>query len=356
MTATDDSIAKEPKDSGENLTEDALTQRLMQGMMGETPPEEPEEEPEAEEETEVEVESEEESEEEVDTEEEADADEDLEDDDAEDEPTDIDLLSLTPEQIQELAKKGKSRLLARIGELTARTKAAEAQLEELKASKPSREIPQDQNPFKELKSFDDIKAKYAELEQTLEATDQLLEEHEDYGPDDIIEVGDQEFTKKQLRQANRNAREAITKYLPAQAEHLKKQESYVEANKQWVDQAKKEVPEIQDEESDIGKAYKQLVESPNIKKLKEVAPELGVDVEYILAHAVRSKFGMIKPKVSKGAGKKLKVQPPASPVGAGAASGAKPSGSKVQDLKKRFDQSGSESDLIAYLTAQAANR
>ena len=40
----------------------------------------------------------------------------------------IDLLDLTTEQIQELAKKGKSRLLQRIGELTAQKKALEEKL------------------------------------------------------------------------------------------------------------------------------------------------------------------------------------------------------------------------------------
>lgn len=354
MKATESSIAEEVKDSVDNLTEDQLTQRLIQGITGEPEAEAESEEEETEEESEPteteELESEEEEETE-DTEEETDEEETEEDE----EPTDIDLLSLTPEEIQELAKKGKSRLLARVGELTARAKAAETRLQELESNKATREIPQEQNPFNSLKSLDEIKAKHSELERTLETTDALLEEHEDYGPDDVIAVGDQEFTKKQLRQANRNARNAITKFLPAQAEHLHKQQQYVEANKHWVAQAKKEVPEIQDEESEIGKSYKQMVESPGIKRLKEVAPELGVDVEYLLAHAVRSIVGKPKPKVSKGAGKKMKVKPPASPVGAGAAAGGKGTGSKVNDLYNRFLQSGSESDFVAYQTAKLSN-
>ena len=353
MQATDSPTAEGDKDSAENLTQDALMHRLMKGTQEEPQAEAPEVEAEVEEEPEVEELAEESEQPEAEEEAEVEA---SEEEEAEEE-SEIDLLSLSAEEIQELAKKGKSRLLSRIGELTARTKAAEEALEEVKASKPQRDIPQEQNPFKELASFDDIKTKYEELEKTLEWTDELLEEHEDYGSDDIIEVGNQEFTKKQLRQANKNARDGINKYLPAQAQHLKKQEQVTQAKEYWSEQAKKEVPEIQDEESELGKAYQQLVSSPNISKLNELvakhAPELGVDIEYILAHAVRSKLGESKPKVPKGAGKKLKVNPPASPVGAGAARQGKGANSKLDGLYKRFEETGSPDDLIAYQIAKA---
>lgn len=356
MQATENSTAEESKDSADNLSQDGLVAMLMKGEQGEPEAEESPEVVESEEEEESEVaETEELESEEEETEEDAEAeDEDTEDEDDEedDEPTDIDLLSLSPEQIKELAKKGKSRLLDRIGDLTAKYRQAEDELQRLRERQPTKEVPQDQNPFKDLASLEEIKSKHAELEQTLETTDALLEEYEDYGPDDVIEVGNQEFTKKQLRVANRNARNAITKFLPAQAEHLHKQQQYVEANKQYVAQAKKEVPEIQDEESEIGKTYKQLVESPNIAKLKEVAPELGVDVEYILAHAVRSMVGKPKPKVSKGAGKKLKVKPPASPVGAGSAKQGGGANNKVDALYQKFLSTGSERDFVAYETAK----
>lgn len=355
MQATDNPIAEGDKDSVENLTQDGLMERLMKGPQEEPEAQAEEVEPEAEEE----VEPEEVSEESEPAEEEAESDAEVEDyeEEAEEEPADIDLLSLSAEEIQELAKKGKSRLLSRIGELTARAKSAEDQLEELKASRPQREIPQEQNPFKDLVSFDDIKTKYEELEQTLEWTDTLLEEHEDYSNDDVIEVGNQEFTKRQLKQAQKNARDGINKFLPAQAQHLKRQEQVSNQAKLWADQARKEIPEIQDEESEIGKAYKGLVDSPNMQKLKDVlskhAPELGVDIEYILAHAVRSKVGEAKPKVQKGAGKKLKVSPPASPVGAGAARQGQANNSKVDALYKRFQETGSPDDLVAYQVAKA---
>ena len=361
MKATETSTANEANQSEtDNLTVEGLTSLLMQGSEPEAPelpeseaeeaeeaaPENLEEvedfEPETEDSTEVAAESEEYEEEEVPETEES---------------GEIDLTALSPEEIQDLAKRGKSRLLDRIGELTAKNKAFEAKFAEMEASQPvKREIPQDQNPFRELKSFDEIREKWAEVEQTLEQTDILLDDHEDYGPDDVITVGSQEFTKRQLRQANRNARDAVNKFLPAQAEQLKKRESYTQATEHWNQQAAKEVPEIQDEESDFGKEYQKLVSSPGVAKFKEVAPEFAVDVGYIMAHALRSIKGQIKPKVPKGAGKKLKVKPPASPVGAGAArQGAKPS-SPIEDLKANFERTGSEADFVAYQTAKMLNQ
>lgn len=53
----------------------------------------------------------------------------------EEQESEIDLLSLTAEQIQSLAKKGKSRLLQRIGELTAQKKALEEKIQSQPAVK-----------------------------------------------------------------------------------------------------------------------------------------------------------------------------------------------------------------------------
>lgn len=337
MKANQDSTAGEDNSSvSDNLSSDALIRQLTEGNIQEV-----------EADTETEEVSEEEPEQEFEETSELEEAEEATEDEEEAEATDeIDLLNLEPEQIQALAKKGKSRLLERIGELTAQKKALQAQLEQ-NGSKPQvKVIPKEQNPFGELNTVEEISAKYEAFEGTLETTDRLLEEYEDYSNDDIIEVGNQQFTKKQIKLANRNARDAIAKYLPAQAAHLQKLESYKTANHQWQEAAKAEVPEINDEESEIGKAYSQLVNDPLVKQLKESQPELGVQIEYILAHAARSKFGTAK-KVMQGAGQKLKVKPPASPVGAGASRQGQGQTSKYAEAMKRFEQSGSAEDWIA---------
>jgi hypothetical protein len=305
----------------------------------------PEEEPEEESEESTEVDEEPASlEDEESTESEEEPEEESEEE-AEEE-SEIDLLSLTTEQIQSLAKKGKSRLLQRIGELTAQKKALEEKIQSQPQSQ-AKVVPQDENPFREVASFEALKGKYDELERTLETTDEILEEHEDYGPDDIIVVGDKEFSKKQIRKANRNAREALTKYIPAQQQHLIKIAQYEEMSKQYSEAAKSEVPEIQDEESEIGKSYKALVSDPLIDRIKAQVPEIGFQIEYILAHAARSLYGNKKVMKQPAMGNKLKVNPSSTPYGAGAAKSSSPAKAKVGDAYSRFEKTGSADEWIA---------
>jgi hypothetical protein len=346
MAANNPPVAEGVKDSVDNLSfAELLAQRAGKTEESTTKAEAEETEEQTEE---VQPESDE-TEQEEQTEESEETEEEVEE---EEQPqSDIDLLNLTPEQIQELARKGKSRLLERIGELTAKNKALEEKLSS-SAVKPDQEVPQETNPFRELDSIEAIQAKYKELEQTLETTDQILEEHEDYGPDDIISVGDKEFTKKQIRKANRNAREAITKYLPAQHQHLVKLTQINTMAEQYKEAAKKEVPEIADESSELGKQFKVLISDPLIEKVRKEVPELGMQMEYILAHAVRSIHGKIAKTVPTGAGTKLKANPPSSPVGAGAAKSSKSPKSRIQDALSRFEKTGSVDDWIAARSAQ----
>ena len=328
----------EATESVSNLSfEELVAQRISRQ---ETPETESEEEPEEEEE------SEEEPEEIPDTEsDETESEEEPEDDEeGEEEESEIDLLSLTPEQIQSLAKKGKSRLLKRIGELTAQKKALEEQIQ----SKPEiKEVPQDQNPVREITSFDELKAKYQELERTLESTDDILEEHVDYRSDDIILVGDKEFTKQQIRKANRNAREALTKYIPAQQAHLTQLAQLDQLKSQYIAAAEEEVPDIKDESTTVGKQFKDLMSDPLIEKLRKQVPEIGYQIEYILAHASNSIHGGKKIKKQPAVGEKLKVKPPSTPFGAGAAKSSTSSKSKVSDAYSRFEKSGSPEEWVA---------
>lgn len=341
MQANDQSTAEDLNSVSDNLSFESL---LTARRGGETEPTEPE----------AEGEPEETGDEEPEAEEPEGQPEDSDDDDPsqEGEP-EIDLLNLSPEQIQELAKKGKSRLLQRIGELTAQKKS----LEEKLASVPQprvRELKPDELPkwVTEINSHDQIQAKYDELEKTLDTTDALLEEYAEYGMDDYITVDNREFTKKEIKQANRNAREAINKFLPAQSRNIAKNEQLKQLEAQYSEAARKEVPEIQDEESEIGKNFKSLVDDPLIDRVKKTVPEIGFQIEYILAHAARSIYGKKSPKLPTGAGTKLKAEPSASPVSSGAAKSGKNQSGKAQDAYRRFEASGSIEDLIAARAAR----
>lgn len=318
-------------ESVSNLSfEELVAQRMERHNPEPEPEEQPEEEVSEDEEEEVPAESEE-----------AEAEEEAEE---EEEESEVDLLSLTTEQIQALAKKGKSRLLQRIGELTAQKKALE---EKIQSQPQVKEVPQEENPFREIQSFDDLKAKYQELERTLETTDALLEEYEDYRADDIILVGDKEFTKQQIRKANRNSRDALTKYLPAQQAHLQQIVQMEQLKGQYIAAAEEEVPDIKDESTPVGKQFRDLVSDPLIEKLRKQVPEIGYQIEYILAHAANSINGGTRIKKQPAVGNKLKVSPSSSPFGAGAAKSSTSSKSKVVDAYSRFEKSGSPEEWIA---------
>lgn len=342
---------KQPTDGGEpsqNLSlEEFIAQRteaLSEQPEAEMPPSEPEEE--ATETVEVD-----ETEADADTETEAEPEADEETDDAESE---IDLMSLTPEQIQDLAKKGKSRLLHRIGELTAQKRALEAKLQETQETNPVPQVPAAENPFRDLKSVDEIKAKWKELEGTVEVTDRLLEDHEDYGPDDLIEVDGKEFSKRQIRQANRNARQALIKYLPAQAQTLQQRDQLAALEQEYEKAIPVEVPDLNDEEGDVFKAYKSLKDDPLIARLRTEIPELAPQINYILAHASASIVASKKkPKLSvKATGVTGKAKVPAVPGGAVAGRSAIAPKKKESEAYQRFQQTGSVDDWIAARAAK----
>ena len=294
-------------------------------------------------ESDTEVESEDQEAETEDTTEYAD-----EEEEASSEEAELDLLTLSTEQIQELAKKGKSRLLQRVGELSAQKRLLEEKLQQQASAKPTKEVPQNENPFREISDHKELAAKYGELEQVLEDTDAILEEHEDYGPDDIITVGDREFTKREIRKANRNARESITKYIPAQEKQIAKVQQLSQMEEHYTAAAKKEVPDILNSESEVGSRFNAMMQDPIVQQVKNQIPELGAQLEYLLAHAASSIFGKGKSRVNVAAvGSKLKINPSSSPTGSAAAN-ARPSKPKsVAEAYNRFEQSHSVDDWIS---------
>jgi len=337
MTSNPEAIAE--AESVSNLSfEELVAQRMARQEAPQEEPEEESEEPEQPEEEAEALAAEDESEEVEASDEES--------EEESEEQQEIDLLSLTPEQIQSLAKKGKSRLLQRIGELTAQKKALEEKIQS-QPQPPAKTVPQEENPLREVTSMEALSEKHAEYERTLETTDEILEEYEEYGLDDIITVDGKEFTKRQIKKANRFSREALTKFIPAQQKHLLQIAQFEQMAKQYSEAAKVEVPEIQDEESEIGKNYKALVSDPLVARVKSQIPEIGFQLEYILAHASRSIFGNKKIKPQPAVGGKMKVNPPSSPFGAGAAKSTPSKNAKIQDAYSRFEKTGSADEWIA---------
>ena len=342
MSNQKESIEGDTNPSQNISFEELVAQRTAQFSQPEETEEESTEETETEEVEEVEESAETETEEEEIEEEDA--------EESEEENQEIDILSLTTEQIQDLAKRGKSRLLQRIGELTAQKHALEEKLTAQPEAKPFQQsIPAENNPFRELKTLDEVKAKYGELEKVAEETDRILEDHEDYAADDVITVGDKEFTKKEVRLANRNARNAMLKFLPSQAAEIQRVEQLKGLEERFNAAIPKEIPEVEDADSEVAKAYNAMLTDPLVEQVRQRVPDIAPQLGYLLAHAARSIASKTAPKIKKPAtGIPVSAKVPSVPVGAGAArSGGKTVRKAADQAYQQFEQTGSPEAWIA---------
>jgi hypothetical protein len=285
---------------------------------------------------------------------------DVEDDDSveeeepEEESDEIDLLNLSTEQIQELAKKGKSRLLHRVGELTAQKKALEEQLKSQLEAQPQIEaVPEDQNPFREISTAEELRDKFKEMEKVAKDTDNILDEHEEYGLDDIIVIGDREFTKREIKKANRNARESLTKFLPSQQAELVKRDQRVALEAHLGSLIPQEIPEFANEDSPLVKQFNAMMADPLVQQVKSRVPDIAPQLAYLLAHAAKSMQRSAKTVVRAKTTEQTRSKVSGIPFGVGAAKSSPKSAKKAADQQyQKFQKSHSENDWIAARVAR----
>lgn len=299
------------------------------------------------------VESEEEIDDSIESEE--DATEEQSEEESEEEEQEFDIESLSPEQIQLLAKKGKSRLLQRIGELTAKNKAYEEKISAQAEAKPlAPAIPESENPFRDLKTVEEVQAKRKELQKVAKDLERTLDDHEDYGPEDVIQIGDKEYTKKQLKGARRNAVDALAEFLPAQEAQIARSEYFKKRAEEVTASIPIQLPAMADPESEIAKAHKNWLADPIAQEVLSREDEFSAVLPLLMAHALNSmasgqKRGVTKPAAA--ATPKPKVA--GSPFGAGAASSSnKPAAKRVQELQATYEQTGRTEDYIALTLAK----
>jgi len=283
-----------------------------------------------------------------------DIEEDVREDEPEEESEELDLLNLSTEQIQELAKKGKSRLLHRVGELTAQKKALEEQLRSQMEAQPQVDaVPTDENPFRDIDTAEDLKAQVKEMEKVAKDTDHILDEHEDYGLDDIIVIGDREFTKREIKKANRNARESLAKYLPAQQAELVKREQRVALEAHLGSLIPQEIPEFADEESSLVKQFNAMMADPLVAQVKLRVPDIAPQLAYLLAHAAKSMQRSAKTVNRAKTTETTRSKVSGTPFGVGAAKSSPKSAKKAADQQyQKFQKSHSENDWIAARVAR----
>ena len=279
-------------------------------------------------------------------------------------PSQVELSELSDEDIAELAQKGKSGLLKRIAELTAKRKLAEekaAQLEAYMAQQQNNkplEPKVENNPYANISSIEDLGKKAQEVNDVVEWAEDVLDRAETLGYEDIAATVDgRELTKAQVKETLRNARKARDKYLPAQKKEIEAVAQRKSLRSAFEQQAVKELDWLaSQEDNDIKRQFFAMLNDPRLKDAEKVLPEVAPQLPYILAHAANSMFAR---KVIPMDGKPSpKLTPPGAPSNAVAAGDRTPTAGErnVKEVSKRLADSGSVSDFIALRAAQLSKR
>jgi hypothetical protein len=281
---------------------------------------------------------------------------------------DVDLANLNEDEINELAKKLSSKAVARYGELTAKRKQAEAEVARLKAELAQsrnpleKEAPAEDNPFRDVGTLQDLQDKWTQMKEVVEWAENLLDEHEESGADEVVaEIGGKEFTKREVRARRKQAQKALEQHLPQQLTEVQKREQAKALKSALETKVAQELTWMSGEDNDTRKVYEAIKSDPRTQKLTELVgerlPEVAAQLDYILAHFANSVSTVGRKEAPKTPS--LKVKPAAQVTSSAAAT---PDRSDVRqskalkELESRYAQSGSMSDFKALRTAQLSKR
>ena len=274
----------------------------------------------------------------------------------------LDLDEMSEDDLRELSEKLGSRAVARFGELTAKRKAAEAKIKELETKLSSddplsSDKPLANNPYSSVDTIADLQGKAEEVNQVIEWAEDVLFNADGYGPEDVVtEVEGKELTKKDIRSSLLQARKSRDKFLPAQLKVLQAKENGKQLKEAFDAKASEELKWLKGEDNDTRKNYEAMVSDPRFKKLTETAdPEIGAQLNYIMAHAANSIYGR---KIVQESPKSASLTPPKTAASAASTSEKTvgKSAKALRDLGQRFRQSGNKSDFITLRTLQLKNR
>lgn len=272
----------------------------------------------------------------------------------------IDFEQLSEAEIQELAAKARSKALARFGELTSDKKALQGQIAQLQAElakhqKPALEAaPQVPKEFSAIDSIEKLQAKALEMKETMEWAEAHLDNAEHLAANDVIETDNGNFTKADLKKFYRTARKAKDEWLPAQYAELQARAQRAALRDAWSQKAKQELKWLDGDDNDIRKQYEAVVKNPLLEKIKKAVPEAEPELEYIIGHAINSIHGKTFYNVATGEQTKpsVKLTPPAAVKSAAAGRANESISKQVKELESKFDNTRSEKDLEALLTAR----
>lgn len=272
------------------------------------------------------------------------------------------LEGLDPEEIKALGRKLGNKAISRFGELTWKAKAAEEEALRIKAQQAQQQPDAGDEPvtsrfLEGVETTDQLAAKVKELKTLGKDIERILDDHEDYGSEDPIQVGDQTFTKKRLKALRKEVTEALTEAVPSKQAQFAKEAELSALTEKSEANARAQVPELEDQDSEVGKNFKALTESPVFQKIAKLVPEARPVLPMLAAHACKNLFGVKANPTAKPAatGTTLKAKPPASPAPVAAAPTVKAGSGKRREAEKAaadFEKSGSVDSFARFLEAR----
>lgn len=269
---------------------------------------------------------------------------------------DYDLESMSEAELKELSQKLGSKAVARFGELTAKRKAAEEQVQALKAEIAKREESSFEakvkdNPYANINTKEDLDLKYQEISDVMEWAEDRLDKAEDLGAEDVVaNENGKEYTKRELREVVKRARKARDIYIPDQVKQIQIAKNRVDLKQSFSEKAKTELSWLQGEDNDVRKQYEVLMGDPKFKAVEKALPDLAPQLPYLLAHAANSLYAR-RPAETKSA---ARLSPPSPMVSQGAESSLPQTrqSKALNDLSTRFGKSGSYKDFKAIRALQ----
>ena len=276
----------------------------------------------------------------------------------------IDLDEMSEDDLRDLGKRLGSKAVERFGKLTAQRKAAEEELQKLRASinaesndplKGTQKVKN--NPYGNIDTLEGIQEKADEVNGIVEWAEDVLFNADGYGPEDVVtEVEGKELTKADIRKSLLNARKSRDKFLPAQLKTIQSKQHGQQLKGAFEQKAQEELSWMKGEDNDTRKQYEAMINDPRFAELEgSLEPDISAQLPYIIAHAANSIYGR-KPVVE--TKQSARLNPPKQPTGAGAQSERKVSSKvkKVNEYKNQFSKTGSKSDFVTLRTLQLQNR
>lgn len=272
-----------------------------------------------------------------------------------------DVDELTDEDIAELAQRGKSGLLKRIAELTAKRKLAEEKTAALEAAinTAKQRLPEpkvENNPYANIADFKELQAKRKEVDEVVEWAEDIMFNSEDLSATDVaVTVDGKEYTKADIRESLRKARKARDKFLPAQFAELQAKDQRGQLETAFKQQARQELSWLDNEDNDTRKRFQAMVNDPRLKAVKDAVPDIAPQIDYLIAHAANSMYGR---KLIEDKPKSPSINPPSNPSTSASSSERTDSrmDKSLKEIESRFKQTGNSSDFIALRTAQISKR